>query len=527
MVKLTIDGQEVTAEPGKKLIEVTKYLGIEIPHYCFHPALDVAGSCRLCMVEVVGAPKPLIACNTAVNEGMVVHTDTDKVRKARQDVLEFLLLNHPLDCPVCDKAGECSLQDYTFKHGNAHSRFTEPKRIPPFKDLGPNIKHATTRCVLCTRCVRFMDQIAGEHQLAVFNRGSHDEISVHPEEKLDHPLAGNVVDICPVGCLLDKNFMHRTRVWHLKKKQTVCGECSAGCNINVETHEDEIFRITPRANMDVNTFWICDTGRYSNKKHSEIDRISAPMVKGNSDSVTWEEASRSINAGFAKFTKTKDSIAGLASPTALNEEVFALREYLKNSLNSTAITGLFEKPVNNDVSFKGGFTIKGDRFPNQTGLRIVIGPDTEDGSILSKIESGKIKAAYVIKNDIADIPQTILDVLKKLDFLVVETITESPLSKMAHVVLPGMYYLEKTGTFVNFQSRLQLLKGRVAGPDGTKNTIDILKMIAPNGKNKLKLNSANDLFIEMSKKIDKFENLTHFKIGDQGISLNENKAVTV
>ncbi|MFC1563804.1 molybdopterin-dependent oxidoreductase [candidate division KSB1 bacterium] len=524
MIKLTINGKEITTEPGRRLIDVIQEMGIEIPHYCYHKALSVVGSCRLCIVEIENAPKPLIACNTTASDGMVVYTDSDNVKKARQAVLEFLLLHHPLDCPVCDKAGECLLQDYSFKYGKGHSRFTEPKRVPPYKDLGPNIMLATTRCIMCTRCVRFMDEIAGEAQLTVMNRGSKNQISVPTGKKLDHPMAGNVVDICPVGCLLDKNFIHRTRVWHLEKTNTVCGECSAGCNIKVESHNNELFRITPRTNLYVNGFWICDHGRYSNKKYNEIERLTSPKIKEGDGykAAGWDEALSAVTAGFQKYTKTKNAIGALVSPANTNEDAYAVKEFLRVSVNSEAVSGFFKKPENADKVFQTGFTIKGDKYPNQEGLKFVFKLnelDYNSESVLNEIDSGRIKAVYCVKNDLNNIPERTIEVLKKVEFLVVEDIADSPLTQIAHVVLPGRAYFEKYGTFINYQNKLQRLQTGLTAPAGTKNTWEILKLLAEKYNAKLHWNSANDIFLAMSKKYPGFEDLSHFKLGDEGKTL--------
>ncbi len=530
MIKLTIDGKEVTTEPGRKLIDVITEIGTEIPHYCYHKALSVTGSCRLCMVEVENAPKPLIACNTIANDGMVVYTDTENVRKARQVVLEFLLLHHPLDCPVCDKAGECLLQDFSFKYGNGESRFTEPKRVPPFKDLGPNIMLATTRCIMCTRCVRFMKEIAGEDQLTVVDRGSKNQIAVVEGKKLDHPLAGNVVDICPVGCLLDKKFIHRTRVWHLEKTNTVCGECSAGCNIYVESHNNEIFRITPKINMFVNGFWICDYGRYSNEKYNDVDRLTKPKIReGNEQkAVTIEEAATAIANNFSKYMKTKNAVAAIVSPGSTNEDAFAVKESMRIACNSEAVTGLFAEPEIKDEVFPTGFTIKGDKYPNQEGLKLVFGlsvPDIDAESVLNEIESGKIKAVYYVKNDLKEVPQRILDLLEKVEFLVVEDIVESPLTEIANVILPGKIYLENYGTFINYQKKLQRLQTDLKAPSGTKSTWEIAKMIAERMGQKIQWNSANDLFLMMAKHYSDLEGLSHFKLGDSGKTLGVDNKV--
>ncbi|MFC1553961.1 molybdopterin-dependent oxidoreductase [candidate division KSB1 bacterium] len=527
MINFTINGKNISVEPGTTIIEAADQNGIFIPRYCYHPALTKAGSCRLCLVEVEGMPREVIACATPVTEAMVVLTESEKVKRSRQIVLEFLLLNHPLDCPTCDKAGECSLQDFSFDYGNSHSRYKEEKRVPPFKGLGPNIQLATTRCILCTRCIRFMEEVAGDTQLGLVHRGSHNEIAVGENKELDHILAGNVTDICPVGALLDKNFIHRTRVWHLENNKAVCGECSSGCNVYIDSYEDSIFRIKPRYNENVNGHWICDTGRYAYKKYNDLERLSIPKIKENgkySDSA-WDDALKAVRDNFGKFQKTKGAVAGLVSGSTLNEDAFALKEFLK-TFNSSSISGIFQPHAEDDQKFKSGFVIKGDKLPNQEGLKFVFelnGPDLFGETILTKIESGEVKAVYIIHNDLSDIPERTMEALKRLKFLAVEDIVWSPLAEMADVVLPGFTYMEKNGTFVNYQKRLQLHERAVAGPEGSKNTWDILRRIAGSGANQLQWFSSSDIFLKMSKKYPVLNDLSHFKLNDKGILISENK----
>jgi len=478
----------------------------------------------MCLVEVEKCPQLTIACNQPVCEGMVVYTNSEKVKRAREIIIEFFLLNHPLDCPVCDKAGECTLQDYSFEYGASHSRYEEEKRVLQDKDLGPNITLRASRCIMCTRCVRFMDEIAGDKQLAVVNRGLHSEIAVSNHVPLEHPLAGNVVDICPVGSMLDKNFIHRTRVWHLESALSVCSECSAGCNIFIDSHNDEIFRIRPRANKEVNDQWICDIGRYSFKKYAGLKRLAAPKQRKNGtfSDIDWNTAIEIISKEFKKRSKTKKSVAGIISPAAVNEDAFAVMKYMETVCASEAVSGFFRKPLEKDREFKGGFVIKGDKLPNQQGLKFVLNMsklDYETASILTEIDSGNIKAAYIIHTDFTEVSDTVIAALKKLDFLVVEDITLSPLAKIAHVVLPGKLSFEKSGTFINYQKRLQLLERAVQAPIGTRDTWEIMRELSAKTKKKLKWTSSGDIFLEMAERYPILSGLSHFKLDKTGFIL--------
>ncbi len=530
MITVTIDKKVIAVERGTTIIQAAEKLGIDIPHYCYHPAMSIAGSCRLCLIEVEGAPRLMIACGSPVDDGMVAHTKSEKVEKARKDVLEFLLLNHPIDCPECDKAGECHLQNYSFEYGTGHSRFDESKRIPPFKDFGDNIKLATTRCILCSLCVRFMDEIAGDAQLSVINRGPHTEIATGIGQELDHPLAGNVVDICPVGALLDKNFIHKTRVWHLSRTPSVCGECSAGCNISIDSFHDDIFRVVPRVNADVNGDWICDTGRYAHKRYSALNRMTIPHIRENESLVetSWNEAIQAVVDGIRNVQKTKDSVAGLISPGAPNEDAYVIMELLKYTANSSVATGVFQLPSVEDQEFKGGFVIKGDKLPNQEGLKFMLGLDEFDyngESVLRRIESGDIKMVYYIHNDTSTVSARTMEVLRAVPFLVVEDIVMSPLAQIADVVLPGRKYYEKSGTFVNFQKRLQVVQQAVNAPEGTRATWNIVKQMATLQKQQLQWFSESEVFLKMAKQYPELEGLSHFKIDKAGKLLFEQEEI--
>ena len=234
MPTLTIDGKPITVEAGTRVIEAARRLGIEVPFYCYHPGLTIPANCRICMVEIEKFPKPQVACYTECQDGMVVRTDTDKIKETRRHILEFLLINHPLDCPVCDQAGECWLQDYYLRYGLYDARFYEEKvKKPKAVPIGPNVMLDAERCILCSRCVRFTDEISKTSELGIVNRGDHSEIAVSPEKELDNPYSGNVVDICPVGALTDRDFRFKCRVWYLQKADSICPGCARGCNIEI------------------------------------------------------------------------------------------------------------------------------------------------------------------------------------------------------------------------------------------------------------------------------------------------------
>src|SRR5216117_993467 len=328
MVSLTIEGRPVSVAEGTSILEAAKTAGVLIPHNCYHPGLPVAGVCRMCLVEVEKASKLAPSCATAVAEGQVVHVHSEKSLEARKGVLEMLLINHPLDCPICDQAGECELQDYTYKEGRAEGRYRDPKRFNPVEDFGGDVVYVANRCILCTRCVRFMEDVAHEPVLNVSERGDRALIGVHPEARLDHPWAGNVVDLCPVGSLLSKDFLHKARAWELDKSASICTGCSQGRNITLDTREGVVVRVRPRPNLEVNRYFICDHGRMSYRWMSRGDRIEAPLVRrgGELHATDWDEA---LEAAATLLRGAARRGVVLASPRASTEALFFARELFR------------------------------------------------------------------------------------------------------------------------------------------------------------------------------------------------------
>src|SRR5436190_1899827 len=318
MPKVTIDGKEIEVEAGANLIEAARRLGIEIPHYCYHPGLSIAGQCRLCMVDIDKAPRPTIACNTLAADGMVVHTETDRVKETRRSIMEFHLINHPLDCPVCDQAGECWLQIYYMKHGLYDPRMKDEKvHKPKALPLGPHVMLDAERCILCSRCVRFCDEITGTGELGIFNRGDHSEIGLFPGRDLENKYSGNVVDICPVGALTDRDFRFQVRVWYLDTAKSICPGCARGCNIEVHVNRrrphhaggKRVARLKPRFNADVNKWWLCDEGRYGYGFVDDASRLTMPVWRG--EPVPWDTAIAETARALGRHAPEADVIRAL------------------------------------------------------------------------------------------------------------------------------------------------------------------------------------------------------------------------
>src|SRR5690242_18144805 len=328
LVTLTIEGRQVSVPAGTSILEAAKAAGVLVPHYCYHPGLPVAGVCRMCLVEVEKAPKLAPSCATAVAEGQVVHVHSEKSVEARKGVLEMLLINHPLDCPICDQAGECELQDYTYREGRAEGRYRDPKRFNPVEDFGGDVMYTPNRCILCTRCVRFMDDVAKDPVLNVSERGDRAVIGKFEGKDLTHPWAGNVIELCPVGALLSKDSLNKTRAWELDRTASVCPNCSQGCNMIVETRDNVVVRLRPRPNESVNKYFMCDYGRLNYRWMNRQDRVDVPMVRRGAtlQGIDWQ-----IAIDEAAKVLSGKRVFALVSPMLSNESLFMLSRLVERS----------------------------------------------------------------------------------------------------------------------------------------------------------------------------------------------------
>ena len=557
MVKLIIDGKQYEVENNLTIIQAAKQNGIHIPHFCWHPKLSVSGNCRVCLVEVEKMPKLVIACATQVTEGMVVNTKSERVIKSRNAVLEFILINHPLDCPICDEAGECKLQDYAYKYSVGESRFEFDKvRKPKRVELGPNVMLDTERCIMCSRCVRFCDEVAKKPQLTFTKRGDHVELTTFPGEKLDNYYSMNIIDLCPVGALTSRDFRFKARVWDMSSTDTVCTGCARGCNMKMWVRNNEVLRLTPRNNPAVNDYWMCDYGRLQTFKFVDAaNRIKAPMVRkdGRLIDVGWDEAI--AKAGFDLKNFKKNEIAALGSAYSTNEDNYLLAK-LMNYLGVKRIDFVphLKKGDQDEL------LLREDKTPNSFGAREVgVKPESaENGfnSIINDIKTGKIKALYVIDDDIAADP-AIAEAFSKLDLLIVHASNENETTKIADVVFASSTYAEKHGTFTNFQGRVQrnrpaistlehdrILDGmalsrldKFGAPNDrwttgvkrdTRATWRIINSIAAVMGVKWKYNTCEDVFNEIASVIPSFKGLTFTKISTNGTMLTQQKeTVTV
>ncbi len=523
MPLLKIDDKEIQVESGTTILEIAIASGIEIPYYCYHPALEVVGSCRMCLVQVEGMSKLQVSCNTFIGEvhpdrkvngkyDMVVYTQNELVVKERKNILEFLLLNHPLDCPVCDQAGECYLQDYSFKFGNAHSRFEEEKRVRPNEYLGSQIVINHNRCILCSRCVRFTQEISGTSELFVEARGYNSKIAALEDKPLDNLLAGNVADICPVGALLSTDYIHKNRIWNLEQKPSVCQDCSVGCNVDVFSQQDQIFRLTARENQDVNGYFMCDIGRYGFHRFEKIERIIHPMVRnGKSFNVLdWDEA---IKKTADLIEKSKEKTAGIVSPFHTNESNYLLGLLMKETL------GYLPPITGEEITFPTKFRISADRSPNLRGVNDICGDLVKD--FTSIIKTRDIRGLYILDDGVdRKLDDSWKDILAKMDFVIVQSYAMTELAKSAHIVLPGLAPFEREGTITNDKGRIQWLRPSLATKGDSKPDWEILMLV------RNALHKESEYFADLGEVIkkmgDQFPNysgISLFKIGTQGMAL--------
>ena len=472
MPKLTINGKEIEVPAGTNLIEAARRVGVEIPHYCYHPGLSIAGQCRLCMVDIEKTPRPTIACNTQAADGMVVWTETDRVKETRRSVMEFHLINHPLDCPVCDQAGECWLQIYYMKHGLYDPRMTDekvhkPKAVP----LGPHVMLDAERCILCSRCVRFCDEITRTGELGIFNRGDHSQIGLFPGTELANKYSANVVDICPVGALTDRDFRFQVRVWYLDSTKSICPGCARGCNIEVHTnrrrpHHAEgrrVARLKPRPNPDVNGWWICDAGRYGYGAVDDKSRLLAPSRRegGAVTDATWDEAIAAVAGVLARVAP--DEVGVVASPQMANEDLFALRRVLeRRGIRRVGFRVPPRAPGDED-----DFLIRADKHPNSLGASL-LGLDGDVAAILAAARAGQVKCLWVFGHDLlaSGWPETDVDrALQAAELVVFTGPNANATSERAQWVLPAAAWVERDGTYTNCAGRVQRFR-QAADPLG-------------------------------------------------------------
>lgn len=534
------------------MIQACFAAGTMVPHYCYHPKLPISGNCRMCLVEfgtpalgpdrrpilnpdgshvVRKAPRPAIACATPVSPGMEIYCSTPSVKQIREGVLESLLINHPLDCPICDQAGECKLQEYSVDYGQSASRFIEPKVHKPKRiDLGPRILLDAERCILCTRCIRFTRYVAGDDALGIVNRGSYNTISTFPGKPFDNNYTLNTVDLCPVGALTSKDFRFQMRVWFLKETKSICTSCATGCNITVGSREDKVHRFEPRDNDAVNGAWMCDAGRLNYKWINREDRLKDVVVDGKKS--TWQIALKEIAEKLK--AAPKGSVAIIASARLANEELFLLK---KLATEFDAVTDAVRREGEAD-----GLLISADKNPNTAGACLNGICFTEVGINLARIASGIDKGTIktlivfgenVVKDavSIRELSATEItteavekhglgpDLLAKLDTFIVSDILPNDTTRLAHYLLPGCAPVEKRGTFTSTKGRVQKFMKGIEPSGDARPEWEFLHELVQEVVGRDDIKTIEGLFNRMADEVPAFNGLTWAGLGDTGATV--------
>jgi len=505
MVSLTIEGRSVSVPEGTTILEAAKTAGILIPHYCYHPGLPVAGVCRMCLVEVEKAPKLAPSCATAVADGQVVHVHSEKSLDARKGVLEMLLINHPLDCPICDQSGECELQDYTFQEGREDSRYREPKRFNPAEDFGGDVVYVPNRCILCTRCVRFMDDIAHDPALNVSERGDRALIGKFEGKDLTHPWAANVVDLCPVGALLSKDFLNKARAWELDRTASICPNCTQGCNVIMETRENQLVRMRPRPNEYVNAFFMCDYGRLNYRWMNEKNRTERPMVRRNGSlaAASWDAA---ISAAARALSGKSVFVA--ASPMLSNESLYLLTQLMGGGSGTFRVTEGDEAPLPGVPDL----ALRRERAANVNGAETLGFRKTKD--LLAGLKQGDV--LVVAGEDLAGIDASAL--AGASDVIVISSVLPEAATK-ASVVLPIANFSEEEGTVTNLRGRVQRFTQARQAPGETRPSWLVLgDLLGAMGKQD-SFFLPSDVFAKLASSNSAFSGLSYDSLGFKGLPL--------
>lgn len=557
MPKIVIDNREVEFTPGQTIIQAALKSGIDIPHFCYHPSMSVSGNCRICLVEIEKMPKLQIACATPAAEGMIVHTTSEKTIHAQNAVMEFLLINHPLDCPICDEAGECKLQDYAYQYGVGISRFDELKNEKDKRvSLGPNVMFDQERCISCSRCIRFCEEIAKDPELTFVQRGDHVTIETFPGEELDNPYSMNVIEICPVGALTSKEFRFKSRVWEMSFTDTICPGCSRGCNTIMGVRNNKILRIEPRENLNVNDYWLCDWGRLNTFDfvNDEDNRIKSPRIRLDESSVekeemidvNWDEALSKATSLLKNYESGE--VMFVASPFSTLEDNYALKKFATEVTKSDQI---FYMP-HIDETFGDDILRKSDKTPNSNGLKL-LGINPYTNQTIDKLASGKVKVLFILNDDIMRMPGAD-QFTGKVDLSIQLLTSNNRFSSQANILLPVSTYAEVNGTFVNFDNKIQRLRSAVTtleqerligefsvsrldkfgAPNdrwthGTKFNSrpgwKILKLLAKAMGFEFAFENSEEVFIELSSAIPDMNGYDYQTVGDKGIVVGEKPMV--
>ena len=524
-----IDDQPIEFQPGEKILAAALRNGKNIPHYCYHPGMSIVATCRMCVVDIVDlgngrpAPKLQTACSVDAAEGMKIETINQKVEEGRKLVNEFLLINHPLDCPICDQSGECSLQDYSFEYGSGKSEMDYSKRVYGWRDIGTFVSLERNRCIQCSRCDRFTREITGTNEFGMFNRGHELTVDTYTDRKMTNKFQGNMADICPVGAITEKEFRFKRRVWKLKKNRSICTGCSTGCNVTIEHDRNEVFRLKPHENQNVNKWWMCDEGRLTYRIMNERKtRINRPLGRMGQDlqDISWEEAYRAIADRIKEMEPTGKEVIALTDTHATNEELFLLKKLLKQKFLSDNVFCPLPKWEQIESELFINTLITTDKTPNRAGaLALQIKGDAENAEVNNSID-GKLKVVIILGNPFEK-EQEIQQKIKPTQLIVHIGAYHNYWSEIADVVLPGQYYSEKKGTFTNKLQQVQAIDIAIQALRRSRPEWQIIVELADAIGQKFKFRNVNQVFTAMAKETKAFSGLSFDQTCDHEIKLTK------
>ncbi len=525
MPSFELDGKTVEFEPGEKILSAAMRAGIQIPHYCYHPGMSVVATCRMCMVDVIDmgngrpAPKLQTSCSMDAVEGMKVETMNEKVKDAKELVMEYLLINHPLDCPICDQSGECVLQDYSFEFGSGKSEMEYSKRVYGWRDIGTFVALERNRCIHCTRCDRFTREITGTNEFGMFNRGHELTVDTYSDRPMTNQFQGNMADICPVGAITEKEFRFKRRVWKLKKTPSICVGCSTGCNVTIEYDKNEVFRLKPRDNPDVNKWWMCDQGRLTYKDlNIRENRIAYPLGKTAEgfQEISWENAFSAIQEKVSELQPTSNEVIGLVDTHASNEELYLFKKLLKEGFDSDQLFFPdleWEQPVSD---FFINSLITSDKSPNRAGARMLgLKGAKSSEDVTSKIPTGT-KVLLVFGKPFED--ENLLSQAGNIPLVINIAAWQSGWSETADVTLPGRLHSEKDATYTNKAGRVQRVNTAIRAFHKTRPDWMVLCGLMELLDVDNKADSAEAVFQELSENEKGFQGLQWESIGSDGIN---------
>ena len=525
MPSFELDGKTVEFEPGEKILSAAMRAGIQIPHYCYHPGMSVVATCRMCMVDVIDmgngrpAPKLQTSCSMDAVEGMKVETMNEKVKDAKELVMEYLLINHPLDCPICDQSGECVLQDYSFEFGSGKSEMEYSKRVYGWRDIGTFVALERNRCIHCTRCDRFTREITGTNEFGMFNRGHELTVDTYSDRPMTNQFQGNMADICPVGAITEKEFRFKRRVWKLKKTPSICVGCSTGCNVTIEYDKNEVFRLKPRDNPDVNKWWMCDQGRLTYKDlNIRENRVAHPLGKTAEgfQEISWENAFSAIREKISELQPTSNEVIGLVDTHASNEELYLFKKLLKEGFDSDQLFFPdleWEQPVSD---FFINSLITSDKSPNRAGARMLgLKGAKSSEEVTSKIPNGT-KVLLVFGKPFED--ENLLSQAGNIPLVINIAAWQSGWSETADVTLPGRLHSEKDATYTNKAGRVQRVNTAIRAFHKTRPDWMVLCGLMELLDVDNKADSAEAVFQELSENEKGFQGLQWESIGSDGIN---------